>query len=38
MDHDQIEWIEVPDLLKWNLAPADVPIAEALIEAYKLSE
>jgi len=38
VDHDQIEWIEVPDLLKWNLAPADVPIAEALIEAYKLSE
>lgn len=38
VDHDQIEWIEVPDLLQWNLAPADVPIAEALIETYKLSK
>lgn len=38
VDHDQIEWIEVQELLKWNLAPADIPIAEALIETYKLSQ
>jgi len=32
VDHDSIEWIRVEDLLKWKLAPADIPIAEALID------
>ncbi|MDF2476736.1 MAG: hydrolase [Sphingobacterium sp.] len=31
-DHDLIEWVKVDDLLNWKLAPADIPIAEALIE------
>ncbi|MFD2593853.1 (deoxy)nucleoside triphosphate pyrophosphohydrolase [Sphingobacterium griseoflavum] len=31
VDHDQIEWIDVSQLLDWKLAPADVPIAEALM-------
>lgn len=34
VDHDKIEWIAIEDLLKWELAPADVPIAEALIETF----
>ncbi|HBI86273.1 (deoxy)nucleoside triphosphate pyrophosphohydrolase [Sphingobacterium multivorum] len=31
-DHDQLEWVKVSDLLNWKLAPADIPIARALIE------
>lgn len=38
VDHDKIEWIEVPHLLKWNLAPADIPIAGALIESFRQSQ
>lgn len=34
-DHDQLEWVEVRDLLNWKLAPADIPIAEELIEELK---
>ncbi len=30
-DHDLIEWINVKDLVNWNLAPADIPIANELI-------
>ena len=30
-DHDKYEWIRVGDLLNWDLAPADIPIAEALV-------
>ena len=33
-DHDQLEWIKVSDLLNWKLAPADIPIAQALIKTY----
>jgi 8-oxo-dGTP diphosphatase len=33
-DHDAFEWIETKDLMKWNLAPADVPIAEALMKQH----
>ncbi|WP_426791247.1 (deoxy)nucleoside triphosphate pyrophosphohydrolase [Sphingobacterium sp. WOUb80] len=33
-DHDQLEWVKVSDLLNWKLAPADIPIAQALIETY----
>lgn len=33
-DHDQLEWVEVRDLLSWKLAPADIPIAEELIEMF----
>ncbi len=31
-DHDLVEWVKVSDLLNWKLAPADIPIARALIE------
>ncbi|MBB1643032.1 (deoxy)nucleoside triphosphate pyrophosphohydrolase [Sphingobacterium sp. UME9] len=34
-DHDQLEWVKVSDLLDWKLAPADIPIAEELIEELK---
>jgi 8-oxo-dGTP diphosphatase len=30
-DHDALEWVHVVDLCNWNLAPADIPIAEELI-------
>lgn len=29
-DHDSYEWVDRKDINKWNLAPADIPIAEAL--------
>ncbi|SEW35219.1 8-oxo-dGTP diphosphatase [Chitinophaga sp. YR573] len=31
-DHDKYEWVDVKDLNKWNLAPADIPIANAILE------
>lgn len=31
VDHDEIQWVEKAKLLSFNLAPADVPIAKALI-------
>lgn len=34
-DHDQLEWVKVSDLLNWELAPADIPIAKELIEEFK---
>lgn len=37
IDHDQIEWVKVKDLLDWKLAPADIPIAKKLIEKYFVS-
>lgn len=30
-DHDEIQWVEKRELLSFNLAPADVPIADALV-------
>jgi len=33
IDHDQVEWIDPTTLLEWKLAPADIPIANALIKA-----
>lgn len=30
--HDKAHWVAVPDLLKYKLAPADIPIAEELID------
>jgi 8-oxo-dGTP diphosphatase len=30
-DHDEYEWIDVADLMKKKLAPADIPIAQALL-------
>lgn len=32
-DHDRYEWIERTHLLNYNLAPADIPIAEALMNS-----
>ena len=31
-DHDAYEWVDPKIILKWNLAPADIPIAKALID------
>lgn len=31
-DHDACEWIYIKDLSKWKLAPADISIAEKLID------
>lgn len=31
-DHDLYEWVDKDNLLDWKLAPADIPIAKALIE------
>lgn len=31
-DHDKIEWVKVENLLDYQLAPADIPIAKALNE------
>ena len=30
-DHDMIEWVKSKDLLNYNIAQADIPIAEALM-------
>jgi len=30
--HDQLEWVLVADVLRYQLAPADIPIAKALID------
>lgn len=30
-DHDRYEWVDRGDLNKWNLAPADIPLAKAII-------
>lgn len=31
LDHDAFEWVHRKDLKRWNLAPADIPIANKLI-------
>ena len=35
-DHDKIEWVKVENLLDFQLAPADIPIAKALNERYSI--
>jgi 8-oxo-dGTP diphosphatase len=30
-DHDLFEWVNIEELKNWQLAPADIPIAEQLI-------
>ncbi|MBD1433769.1 (deoxy)nucleoside triphosphate pyrophosphohydrolase [Sphingobacterium sp. DN00404] len=32
VDHDRIEWVPTSTLLNWKLAPADIPIAKALMK------
>lgn len=32
--HDRAEWVTPPDLLGYELAPADIPIAEEIIRKY----
>ena len=32
--HDRAEWVPVEDLISYNLAPADVPIAEKIVSLY----
>ena len=36
-DHDEIVWLKPQHLLSYNLAPADVPIAEKLIKELDLT-
>ena len=31
VDHDAYEWVKIKELKDWNLAPADIPIAEELM-------
>jgi 8-oxo-dGTP diphosphatase len=33
-DHDKINWVEIPRLLDFDLAGADVPIAKGLMERH----
>lgn len=33
-DHDALAWVQLSDLLTYPLAPADVPIAEALVQEW----
>ncbi|MCX3264218.1 (deoxy)nucleoside triphosphate pyrophosphohydrolase [Pedobacter agri] len=35
IDHNEIQWVKNTDLLSFNLAPADVPIAKTLIAKRK---
>ena len=37
VDHDQIKWVEARRLLEYDLAPADIPIAE-VVAAYRRRE
>lgn len=32
VDHDAVEWVNVQDLIKKHLAPADIPIAVELVK------
>lgn len=36
--HDAYQWVEIPDLLKFDLLPADVPVAEKVLEEYVKNE
>lgn len=31
-DHDQLHWVKIPELLNYQLAPADIPIAKFIME------
>lgn len=33
-DHDEVQWVKVIDLLSYQLAPADIPVAKKLILLY----
>jgi 8-oxo-dGTP diphosphatase len=33
-DHDLFDWVNPNKLTKWNLAPADIPLAEKIKKAY----
>ena len=32
--HDKVEWVPIPRILTYMLAPADIPIAKKLTESY----
>ena len=32
--HDRVEWVPVDSLLDWNLAPADIPLTEKVINLF----
>lgn len=37
-EHEQAQWVELKDLAKYNFAPADIPIVEALSKLGSLPE
>lgn len=37
-DHDAYEWVKPSELLKWELAPADIPIANEIQRIEKLND
>jgi hypothetical protein len=37
-DHDAYEWVAPRELLDWDLAPADIPIAKAYVESVFASD
>ena len=32
--HDKVEWVPIPRILTYQLAPADIPLAKKLTESY----
>jgi 8-oxo-dGTP diphosphatase len=32
VDHDEIKWVDIAELLDYKLAPADIPIAQYIME------
>ena len=37
-DHDRMEWVEFADLKNYKLAPADIPLAEAICHRYEQND
>jgi 8-oxo-dGTP diphosphatase len=33
--HDEIEWVDINDILKYDLTPADIPIAKKLLNDFQ---
>lgn len=38
VDHDEVAWVQVRDLIKYNLSPADIPISNELIKQLVLQK
>ena len=35
MDNQQYQWVEIPDLMKMDIIPADAPFCEFLVTGYR---